>query len=663
MVSSPTIPVPAPEFPADALATFQTTRSEDAFHALVRHYYPMIFATALRRSEGNRGLAEDAAQLVLIDLARKARGLRPATLGGWLHRHTCFTTSKLLRSERRRSSREKKAAADSPASFHDSSAPSVDDLLLGLPETDRHILLLRHVDGQSHDDIARRLGLTPAAAKKRSERALQKLRERLRDPSVSDSRFAGLLVPPLTQASGPQVETAATKALAAPAGSPFAGWLSHPVAGAALGSAAALILFAAPLAAVFSPPSPDQGISNKQPIAPTTPWKSLPGALPDYRSPASPAEAVERLLEIARTRGLEGESQRHAGAIAVDLPAAWRHEVMLGLAENAPPGLTATSWFDETMRVLAARWQPRELPADLRALLPLVRDRNGRRNLAKASANFDLPATLALIEVFPADPALARDPEAAAILREDLQTGIMTAIAATDDGKAAIAYYFTLPAVRRSDGTTRVAQQEFLMGLRASPALQRSVWENLAGLSSSDLQHMLLMLENNSHGIPDVDLPPLARAQLEARRVSQSIPHDNKSPLPMEDVLDAWEAAVPADLRLEVASYAWFRHPPTYLALARRLGEENGGAEFDALRLRVIGDQTYTLDHLVPPDDLFAMAARIRNPEGRFQARQNLLRRCGDPEKAVVYLQKYIPEAERAIQRLLLVSENRQYPD
>jgi hypothetical protein len=248
-------------------------------------------------------------------------------------------------------------------------------------------------------------------------------------------------------------------------------------------------------------------------------------------------------------------------------------------------------------------------------------------------------------------------------LREDLQTGIMTAIAATDDGKAALAYYLALPAVRRSDGTTRVAQQEFLMGLRASPALQRSVWENLGGLSPADLRHMLMMLENNPHGIPEVEIPPFARAQLEARRVSESIPHDNKSPLPMEDVLDAWEAAIPPDLRLEFASHAWFRHPPTSHALARRLGEEDGGAEFDTLRLRLIGDRSYTLDHLVPLDDLFAMAGRIRNPENRFQARQNLLRRCGDAEKAVVYLQKYIPESERAIQRLLLVSESRQYPD
>ena len=662
MVSSPTVSPPAWEFPADALAAFQSTGSEDSFRALARHYYPMIFATALRRSDGNRGLAEDAAQIVLIDLARKARGLRPATLGGWLHRHACFTISKMLRSERRRQSREHRAAAESPPVAAESSR-AVDDLLLGLPDTDRHILLLRHVDGRSYEEIARLLGLTPAAVKKRAERALQKLREKLREPTVGESRWAGLLVPPFAHGTAPQAEAAAAKALAAPTASPVAAALAHPITGAALGSATALVLFAAPLAAVFSPPAPDAGTSVQPAMAAATPWKSLPGALPDYRGPASPAEAVERLLEIARTRGMENASQLRAAAIADDLPAAWRHTVMLGLAEKAPPGLAATSWFSETMRVLAARWEPGELPADLRAMLPWVRDRNGRRSLAKASAHFDLPATLALVEGLSTDPALARDPEAAPNLREDLQTGIMSALAASGDGKAALAYYLALPAVRRSDGTTRIAQQEFLMEMRASPALQRSVWENLAGLSPADLRHMLLMLENNGSAIPDVDIPPLARAHIDARRVSESIPHDQKSPLPMEEVLDAWEAAVPPEFRLDIASHAWFNHLPTYLALAGRLGEEKGGAEFDVLRMKVISHRTYIVDSLVSPGDLFAMAGRIRNPEDRFLAQQTLLRRCGNAETADVYLQKYIPEAERPIQRLLRFSENRQYPD
>jgi RNA polymerase sigma-70 factor (ECF subfamily) len=662
MVSSPTFSKPAPEFPAHALAAFQTTGSEEAFRTLARHYYPMIFATALRRSDGNRGMAEDAAQLVLIDLARKARGLRPATLGAWLHRHTCFTTSKLLRSERRRQVREQKAAAETTTTTPEGPS-ALDDLLLGLADTDRRILLLRHVDGQSHDEIARLLGLTPSAAKKRSERALQKLRVLLRDGAAAESRLSAWLVPPVVLAAAPQAEAAATKALAAPATSPVASWFSHPVVGAALGSAAALALFAVPLAGVWNAPAPGAGTSAHSVAAPTAPWKRLPGALPVYSSPASPADAVERLLEIARTRGVENGSQLHAAAVADELPAGWRQEVMLGLAESAPPGLVLTPWFEETMRVLAGRWQPRALPGDLRTVLPLVRDQNGRRALAKACAGFDLPTTLALVEELATDPANARTPEATAILREDFQTGILSAIAETNDGKATLAYYLSLPPVRRSDGTTRVAQQELLSALWNSPELRNSIWASLDTVSSADLPHLLGLLVSRSFDVPEIELPPLARAHLDSQRVFATIPHDAKSDLPMEEVILAWETALSAEHRLAVAASAGLRHSLTYLELARRLGEEKGGGEFDALRVAVIEAGRYSFDQSVPLDRLFAVAGRIQDPHQRFKARQDLLRRCGGEEKAAPYLEKFIPASERTIQHLLLISETRQYPE
>ena len=662
MVSSPTFSKPSPECPVHSLAAFQTTGSEDAFRTLARHYYPMIFATALRRSDGNRGMAEDAAQLVLIDLARKAGGLRAATLGAWLHRHTCFTTSKLVRSERRRRTREQKAAAETNLTTPEGPS-ALDDLLLGLADTDRRILLLRHVDGQNHDDIARLLGLTPAAAKKRSERALQKLRALLRDGAAGESRLAAWLVPPLALSAAPEAEAAATRALAAPATSPVVSWLSHPVAGPVLGSAAALALFAAPLASVFSSSPTAPGTSARPASAAPAPWKPLTGALPVVSPPASPSEAVERLLEIARTRGVDNGSQLHASAVADELPVDWRQEVMVGLGQSAPPELVLTPWFEETMRVLAGRWQPRALPGDLRTLLPLVRDRYSRRALAKACAEFDLPATLALVEDLATDPAFARTPEAAATLREDFQTGIMSAIAGTGDGKASLAYYLSLPPVRRSDGTTRVAQQELLGALWNSPALRNSLWENLDAVPAAELPHLLGLLVSRSDDVPDVELPPLARAHLESRRVLATIPHDAKSDIPMENVIEAWETAVPAEHRLAIAAAAGLRHAPTYLELARRLGEENGDGEFDALRVATINAGRYSFDTSDPLDPLFAMAGRIQDPEQRFKARQDLLRRCGGEEKAALYLEKFIPPSERTIQHLLMISENRQYPE
>jgi DNA-directed RNA polymerase specialized sigma24 family protein len=54
---------------------------------------------------GDSHLAQDVAQTVFIELARKAGNLpHDVVLTGWLHRHTCYTAAKAVRTERRRQS-------------------------------------------------------------------------------------------------------------------------------------------------------------------------------------------------------------------------------------------------------------------------------------------------------------------------------------------------------------------------------------------------------------------------------------------------------------------------------------------------------------------------------------------------------------------------------
>ena len=67
----------------------------------------MVYNTALRVANGDKHLAEDIAQIVFAEFAAKATKL-PADLivAGWLHQHTWFTASKLIRTERRRLERE-----------------------------------------------------------------------------------------------------------------------------------------------------------------------------------------------------------------------------------------------------------------------------------------------------------------------------------------------------------------------------------------------------------------------------------------------------------------------------------------------------------------------------------------------------------------------------
>ena len=85
------------------LADYARNGSEEAFRELVTRYLSLVYSTAIRLVGGDAHLAEDVAQTVFVDLARKARTLPgDVMLGGWLHRNTCFVAAKTMRGERRR---------------------------------------------------------------------------------------------------------------------------------------------------------------------------------------------------------------------------------------------------------------------------------------------------------------------------------------------------------------------------------------------------------------------------------------------------------------------------------------------------------------------------------------------------------------------------------
>jgi hypothetical protein len=84
---------------------------EAAFRKLVDQYINLVYSVAVRRVGGDTSLAQDVTQTVFTDLARKAPSLRDVGfLGGWLHKHTGFVASNMVRSEQRRQIREQEAA-------------------------------------------------------------------------------------------------------------------------------------------------------------------------------------------------------------------------------------------------------------------------------------------------------------------------------------------------------------------------------------------------------------------------------------------------------------------------------------------------------------------------------------------------------------------------
>jgi len=201
----------------ELLRQYAHDRSEAAFAELVRRRLDLVFSVALRQVGGDAHLAEDVTQKVFADLARKAAALstHPA-LSGWLHRSAQFAATDVVRSERRRRVREQEAQAMHEISFAPAAdadweklRPMLDQMLGDLDECDRNAVALRFFEGRAFADIGKTLRLTEEAARKRVDRALDRLHARLRRRGVTSTTAA------LAGALANQVSAAAPADLAA----------------------------------------------------------------------------------------------------------------------------------------------------------------------------------------------------------------------------------------------------------------------------------------------------------------------------------------------------------------------------------------------------------------------------------------------------------------
>ena len=166
---------------AQLLRAYTERGSEVAFAELVTRHAGMVYAAALRQVE-SPDAARDVAQSVFTDLARKAAAVsKKAVVTGWLFRSTRFAALALLRTERRRRSREKQAmdmlelSATSETDW-EHLRPTLDEAIDALDDRARDAILLRFFEGRDLSTVGRALGITDDAAQKCVSRALEKLR-------------------------------------------------------------------------------------------------------------------------------------------------------------------------------------------------------------------------------------------------------------------------------------------------------------------------------------------------------------------------------------------------------------------------------------------------------------------------------------------------------
>ncbi len=182
----------------ELLRRYVDERSEPAFAELVRRHLDLVYFAAWRQLGGDSHRAEEVAQQVFTDLARKASALahRP-TLTGWLHTSTRFAAAKARRSDVAWRKHEQEAHtmhellhhAGPPADW-ERLRPIIDAAIGELGERDREAVLLRFFEGRSFGRIGTALHVSEDGARMRVERALEKLRGELAQRGVSSTNAA-----------------------------------------------------------------------------------------------------------------------------------------------------------------------------------------------------------------------------------------------------------------------------------------------------------------------------------------------------------------------------------------------------------------------------------------------------------------------------------------
>jgi RNA polymerase sigma factor (sigma-70 family) len=170
------------------LQRFAAHQEQAAFATLVRRYERLVLGVC-QRVLGDWHAAQDAFQATFLVLARKAPVIdRKIPLGGWLYKVAYHLALRLRAVAARRRRREQGAANGRPTQATGEGPADLErrelvqalaEELQRLPEKYRVPLVLCYVDGLTHAEAARRIGLPRGSMAKRIGESLERLRDRL----------------------------------------------------------------------------------------------------------------------------------------------------------------------------------------------------------------------------------------------------------------------------------------------------------------------------------------------------------------------------------------------------------------------------------------------------------------------------------------------------
>lgn len=333
------------------LARYVNEDSQEAFAELVARHLELVYGTAAR-CVGSSALAEDVTQTVFMQLARKAATLSSeGSLAGWLHRHTRYSALDALRGERRRRTREEAAAAmaihENPGGGEgwETMRPWIDEALDKIPLSDRRAIFSRFFDRRSFMELGALLGCGEEAARKRVERALEKLRERLSRRGITTT--AGALAAGLAAHAGqtaPAHLLASVVAAVGNAGMASGGFLTVlTMANLKTLSLAALAAAGVTFAVIEHHALDDERSENRRLARKNQQIAVLQAENARLSRAVADAQAAklapDQLAELARLRGQVGLLKEHLRAALADEAAATNATMAASASTNneAPP--------------------------------------------------------------------------------------------------------------------------------------------------------------------------------------------------------------------------------------------------------------------------------------------------------------------------------------
>ncbi len=176
----------------EAWQRFIALRDADAFAAIVRAYYGLVYSVCRRALGGNLTDVDDAVQETFIKLSVNAESIK-TNLASWLHSCALNTACELVRKDQSRRRRETKWSREknrrrevaSDAEIPRNHNGDLDEAIESLGSTDRTLVIEHFLVGRSQTELARELGITPSAVSRRLANTLERLRNRLAQVGVT----------------------------------------------------------------------------------------------------------------------------------------------------------------------------------------------------------------------------------------------------------------------------------------------------------------------------------------------------------------------------------------------------------------------------------------------------------------------------------------------